>query len=38
MSTGVAADQMLGAASELSRQAEQLAGQVNSFLTDVRAA
>jgi methyl-accepting chemotaxis protein len=36
--TGAAADQVLGDASELSRQAEQLAGQVNNFLAGVRAA
>jgi hypothetical protein len=35
---GAAADQVLGVASELSNQAEQLAGQVNSFLHRARAA
>jgi hypothetical protein len=36
--TGAAAGQMLGAASELSRQAEMLQGHMDSFLTVVRAA
>jgi methyl-accepting chemotaxis protein len=36
--TGTAADEVLGAASELSKQADQLAGQVNTFLAGVRAA
>ena len=36
--SGVAAAQVLGAAGDLSKQAEKLAGEVNSFLTDVRAA
>ncbi|WP_445680379.1 methyl-accepting chemotaxis protein [Radicibacter daui] len=36
--TGTAAGDVLNAASSLSRQAEQLRGEVNRFLTDVRAA
>ena len=36
--TGAAASQVLGSAGELSRQAETLRGQVNEFLTTVRAA
>jgi methyl-accepting chemotaxis protein len=35
---GTAATQVLGAAGDLSRQAEELAAQVNAFLSDVRAA
>jgi len=37
-STGVAAGQVLGAAAELSRQAERLTHEVNSFVSGVRAA
>ncbi len=37
-STGAAAAQVLGAASDLSRQAEALTAQVNSFVTSVQAA
>ncbi|PIU14690.1 MAG: methyl-accepting chemotaxis protein, partial [Methylobacterium sp. CG08_land_8_20_14_0_20_71_15] len=36
--TGAAASQVLSAASELSRQSEQLRGQVSHFLGGVRAA
>ena len=36
--TGTAAGKVLTAASNLSQQAEQLAGEVNSFLSSVRAA
>jgi len=36
--TGVAADQVLGAAGDLSRQAEQLTSEVGSFIAEVRAA
>jgi methyl-accepting chemotaxis protein len=36
--TGAAASQVLAAAGELSRQSEQLTGEVNSFVTQVRAA
>jgi methyl-accepting chemotaxis protein len=36
--TGAAATQVLGAAEELSQQSKDLAGQVNRFLADVRAA
>jgi methyl-accepting chemotaxis protein len=37
-STGAAATQVLGAAGELSRQAEQLSGEVGHFITQVKAA
>jgi methyl-accepting chemotaxis protein len=37
-STGIAANKVFGAASDLSSRADQLAGQVNRFLTDMRAA
>ncbi len=36
--TGAAAGQVLGAASELSRQSEQLSAEVSRFLATVRAA
>ncbi|MBB2960806.1 methyl-accepting chemotaxis protein [Methylobacterium sp. R2-1] len=36
--TGAAANQVLGAASELSRQSERLSAEVSRFLTTVRAA
>jgi methyl-accepting chemotaxis protein len=36
--TGAAATQVLGAAEQLSQQSKDLAGQVNRFLADVRAA
>ena len=36
--TGRAADQVLGAASELSRQSEHLSGEVDRFLSTIRAA
>ncbi len=37
-STGAAAEQVLGAAGGLSRQAERLTSEVNSFIAEVRAA
>jgi methyl-accepting chemotaxis protein len=36
--TGAAANQVLGAAEQLSAQSRDLAGQVNRFLSEVRAA
>jgi hypothetical protein len=36
--TGAAASQVLGAASDLSRQSEHLGAEIQSFLTTVRAA
>jgi len=36
--TGVAADQVLGAAGELARKAQELSHEVNGFISDVRAA
>jgi methyl-accepting chemotaxis protein len=36
--TGIAADQVLGAAGELARKAQELSHEVNGFISDVRAA
>lgn len=36
--TGAAAEQVLSAAANLSRQAEQLTGEIGSFIAEVRAA